>query len=99
MSSFFGSPLHSDLELKRKDSRPSSTDVSEEELADVDHNLAMSAETASHNLAHRFAFENLRKRQYWRPDWRGNVDLHRPFSIADPSTLGRVHYLCPRVAI
>lgn len=36
---------------------------------------------------HRQAFEDLQARQYWRPEWRIPVDLDRPFSLGDHSTL------------
>jgi gamma-tubulin complex component 5 len=38
--------------------------------------------------SHRDALEELKSRQYWRPEWRINADLSRPFSLGDPSTLG-----------
>ena len=36
---------------------------------------------------HRQAFEDLQARQYWRPEWRIQTDLDRPFSLGDHSTL------------
>jgi len=36
---------------------------------------------------HREAFEELQARQYWKPEWRMQVDLDRPFSLSDHSTL------------
>ena len=36
---------------------------------------------------HRKAFEDLQARQYWRPEWRIQADLDRPFSLGDHSTL------------
>jgi len=36
---------------------------------------------------HRQAFEDLQARQYWRPEWRIQADLDRPFSLGDHSTL------------
>ena len=36
---------------------------------------------------HRQAFEDLQARQYWREEWRMRVDLDRPFSFGDHSTL------------
>jgi len=30
----------------------------------------------------------LKAQQYWRDDWRIDVDVSRPFDIGDPSTLG-----------
>ena len=36
---------------------------------------------------HRQAFEDLQARQYWRPGWRIQADLDRPFSLGDHSTL------------
>ncbi|KAG6373856.1 Spc98 family-domain-containing protein [Boletus reticuloceps] len=32
--------------------------------------------------------EQLKARQYWRDDWKIDVDVSRPFHIGDPSTLG-----------
>jgi gamma-tubulin complex component 5 len=36
---------------------------------------------------HRQAFEELQARQYWRPEWRTQADLDRPFNLGDHSTL------------
>ena len=36
---------------------------------------------------HRKAFEDLQARQYWKPEWRIQADLERPFSLDDHSTL------------
>ena len=36
---------------------------------------------------HRQAFEDLQARQYWKPEWRIQADLDRPFSLGDHSTL------------
>lgn len=36
---------------------------------------------------HRKAFEELQARQYWKPEWRIQADLDRPFNIRDHSTL------------
>lgn len=36
---------------------------------------------------HRQTFEDLQARQYWRPEWRIEADLDRPFSLGDHSTL------------
>lgn len=36
---------------------------------------------------HRQALEELQARQYWRPEWRIQADLDRPFSLGDHSTL------------
>ena len=36
---------------------------------------------------HRQAFEELQARQYWKPEWRTQVDLDRPFNLGDHSTL------------
>ena len=36
---------------------------------------------------HRQVFEDLQARQYWRPEWRIQVDIDRPFSLGDHSTL------------
>jgi hypothetical protein len=36
---------------------------------------------------HRHAFEDLQARQYWKPEWRIQADLDRPFSLGDHSTL------------
>lgn len=32
--------------------------------------------------------ERLKAHQYWREDWKIDVDVSRPFDIGDPSTLG-----------
>jgi len=36
---------------------------------------------------HRKEFEELQARQYWKPEWRMQADLDRPFSLSDHSTL------------
>ena len=36
---------------------------------------------------HRTAFEDFQARQYWKPEWRIQADLDRPFSLSDHSTL------------
>ncbi|KIJ13301.1 hypothetical protein PAXINDRAFT_117334 [Paxillus involutus ATCC 200175] len=41
-----------------------------------------------HSYNHRGAIEDLKAQQYWRDDWRIDVDVSRPFDIGDPSTLG-----------
>ncbi|KAF5388371.1 hypothetical protein D9615_000745 [Tricholomella constricta] len=43
-----------------------------------------------HTYAHRKEFEALQAKQYWREDWRGDVDpsQRRPFDMGDASTLG-----------
>jgi gamma-tubulin complex component 5 len=38
--------------------------------------------------AHRRTVEELQLRQYWRPEWRTDASLTRPFDIGDASTLG-----------
>lgn len=38
---------------------------------------------------HHKVVEELQARQYWREEWRTDVDLSRPFNLGDPSTLGR----------
>ncbi|KZT29375.1 hypothetical protein NEOLEDRAFT_1056725 [Neolentinus lepideus HHB14362 ss-1] len=37
---------------------------------------------------HRDRIEELKARQYWRPEWRPDLDLSRGFDIGDASTLG-----------
>lgn len=37
---------------------------------------------------HLESIEQLKARQYWRDDWKIDVDVSRPFDIGDPSTLG-----------
>jgi gamma-tubulin complex component 5 len=37
---------------------------------------------------HHRVVEGLQVRQYWREEWRTDVDLSRPFNLGDPSTLG-----------
>ncbi|KAF9226914.1 hypothetical protein BS17DRAFT_800830 [Gyrodon lividus] len=37
---------------------------------------------------YRVLIEELKAQQYWRDDWRIDVDVSRPFDIGDPSTLG-----------
>ncbi|KAG5654228.1 hypothetical protein H0H81_005915 [Sphagnurus paluster] len=43
-----------------------------------------------HTYAHRQEFEALQAKQYWRNDWRGDVDIgvNRSFDLGDASTLG-----------
>ncbi|KAH9899569.1 Spc98 family-domain-containing protein [Cubamyces lactineus] len=36
---------------------------------------------------HRQDVEELQARQYWRPDWRADVNLDKPFDIGDASSL------------
>ena len=40
------------------------------------------------SFQHRRVVEELKARQYWREEWRSNVDLFRPFNLGDASTLG-----------
>lgn len=42
-----------------------------------------------HTYEHRQVFEELRSKQYWRPEWRSDAKFTRRFDIGDPSTLGR----------
>ncbi|KAF8655331.1 hypothetical protein AX16_003104 [Volvariella volvacea WC 439] len=49
---------------------------------------ATSRSQAPYNYAHRQAFEELQKRQYWKESWRSDVDVTKPFSFGDASTLG-----------
>ena len=42
------------------------------------------------SYSHRDAVEQLKGRQYWRPEWHVNTDVTRPFNLGDPSTLGTV---------
>lgn len=37
---------------------------------------------------HRELFKEVEKGQYWRADWKSDIDTSRPFSLADASTLG-----------
>ena len=37
---------------------------------------------------HRKDVEQMLARQYWRPEWRTDVSLTRPFDLGDASTLG-----------
>jgi gamma-tubulin complex component 5 len=37
---------------------------------------------------HRKDVEEMQARQYWRPEWRTDVSLTRPFDLGDASTLG-----------
>ncbi|KAF8433037.1 Spc98 family-domain-containing protein [Boletus edulis BED1] len=41
-----------------------------------------------HKQNHFELVERLKARQYWRDDWKIDVDVSRPFHIGDPSTLG-----------
>lgn len=41
---------------------------------------------------HLELIERLKAHQYWREDWKIDVDVSRPFDIGDPSTLGK-HFL------
>ncbi|KAH0840303.1 hypothetical protein J3R83DRAFT_1313 [Lanmaoa asiatica] len=38
--------------------------------------------------SHFELIERLKTQQYWREDWKIDVDVSRPFDIGDPSTLG-----------
>ncbi|KAI9569285.1 Spc98 family-domain-containing protein, partial [Boletus coccyginus] len=51
------------------------------------------AESNSHHRVHYQRnhlelIERLKAHQYWRDDWKIDVDVSRPFDIGDPSTLG-----------
>lgn len=52
----------------------------------------ISGESISHRVHHHQnhleLIERLRAHQYWRDDWKIDVDVSRPFDIGDPSTLG-----------
>ncbi|TFK43864.1 Spc98 family-domain-containing protein [Crucibulum laeve] len=41
-----------------------------------------------HTYAHRKDFEDLQAKQYWRKEWRTDINARRKFDIGDPSTLG-----------
>ncbi|KIK74965.1 hypothetical protein PAXRUDRAFT_29119, partial [Paxillus rubicundulus Ve08.2h10] len=41
-----------------------------------------------HHYDHLRVTEELKAQQYWRDDWKIDVDVSRPFDIGDPSTLG-----------
>lgn len=41
-----------------------------------------------HQKTHLELIERLKARQYWREDWKVDVDVSRPFDMGDPSTLG-----------
>ncbi|KAG5648724.1 hypothetical protein DXG03_000071 [Asterophora parasitica] len=66
-----------------------------EEPVKRDHEAVVYGERAPgrappHNYAHRKEFEALQAKQYWRDDWRGDVDPveRRSFDMGDASTLG-----------
>jgi len=42
----------------------------------------------SEALRNRMTVEDLRGKQYWRADWRGDVNLDAPFRLADPASFG-----------
>ncbi|KAH8834345.1 Spc98 family-domain-containing protein [Flagelloscypha sp. PMI_526] len=82
-SSLEMSPLHSELDLRRRDS------TSSEDSPPVAEKVQEpSRRMAPYTFAHRTAYENLKHSQYWRPEWRGDADVERPFNLGDPSTLG-----------
>jgi gamma-tubulin complex component 5 len=39
-------------------------------------------------LRNRMTVEDLQSKQYWRADWRGDVNLDASFRIADPASFG-----------
>lgn len=61
---------------------------------DVSESLEMNAvdrfavKLSPQPFAHRDIVEELKTRQYWRPEWRIGVDIDQPFNLGDPSTLG-----------
>ncbi|KAH7916234.1 Spc98 family-domain-containing protein [Hygrophoropsis aurantiaca] len=44
--------------------------------------------SAREAYSYRQDVEELESRQYWRPEWRMDVDVSRPFDLGEPSTLG-----------
>lgn len=87
------SPLNSDdLELNEDDSFSSAdydTDELPPPLPSSTTNLFVPIETKPpHTFAHRKVFEDLQAKQYWRDDWRSDVDVGKPFDLGDASTLG-----------
>ena len=46
-----------------------------------------------HHENHLELIERLKAGQYWRDDWKIDVDVSRPFDIGDPSTLGMYFYV------
>lgn len=56
--------------------------------------LSSRSELNNHRYQHRADVEDLQARQYWRPEWRTDAELTRPFDLGDASTLGtEVTYL------
>jgi gamma-tubulin complex component 5 len=53
---------------------------------DVINHLPM--KVSAQPFAHRNTVEELKARQYWRPEWCTDIDTNRSFSLGDPSTLG-----------
>lgn len=45
-----------------------------------------------HRQHHLELVERLKARQWWRDDWKIDVDVSRPFDLGDPSTLGMYFY-------
>lgn len=39
-------------------------------------------------LQNRMTVEDLQGKQYWRADWRGDMNLDAPFRLADPASFG-----------
>lgn len=71
-------------DLGFRDSSPSSSPLPEEKHEEKP--------THRPTWDHLDIVESLQARQYWRPEWRLDVQTERPFDFGDPSTLGRSVY-------
>ncbi|KAF8622209.1 hypothetical protein AX15_007310 [Amanita polypyramis BW_CC] len=88
------SPLESYSELDGDDANSSAVVSSEQQpmISETHEPETRSSESDKmvppHTIAHRQSFENMKLRQYWRVDWRSDIEAGREFDLRDASTLG-----------
>ena len=87
------SPLESYSELDGDDAVSSEQQSTMSEKLEPEVRSSESDKTVPpYTIAHRQSFENMKMRQYWREDWRSDVDARKAFDLRDTSTLGSYHY-------
>ncbi|KAM6496155.1 Spc97 / Spc98 family domain containing protein [Amanita muscaria] len=87
------SPLESDLEFDGDEpdllqGTGDSTELLNEEKEDSKPDENDSKMVPPFTLAHRLSLEKMKAKQYWRDDWKSDVDVTKEFDLKDTSTLG-----------
>ena len=88
------SPLESDLELDENDTDLLSASGAGEprptrETREPTKKSAENDKTVPpYTVAHQQFLENMKTKQYWKENWKADVDTGREFDLNDPSTLG-----------